>query len=174
AEHENVSQEVAGDQDKDDAQETVMAALATQKTEVPLQKNEVKTLRNVDHSSAIRADVKSGVPIVVKEYIGTSRDDALHKALQRHITELIKMEQAGKQQEPKYTIVSSDMDALLEFDQKRTLFETMTKTKSFERNSKHKALYHALMESILEDEDAMDKGLVQETIKTSYSKSLVE
>nr|GEX69140.1 hypothetical protein [Tanacetum cinerariifolium] len=33
----------------------------------------------------------------------------------------------------------------------------MTKTKSFERNSKHKALYHALMESILKDEDAMDK-----------------
>ncbi|GJR60845.1 hypothetical protein Tco_1503007 [Tanacetum coccineum] len=69
------------------------------------------------------------------------------------------MEQAGKQQEPKYTIVSSDVDALWEFDQKRTLFETMTKTKSFERNSKHKALYHALMESILEDEDAMDKGV---------------
>ncbi|GJZ69934.1 hypothetical protein Tco_0633484 [Tanacetum coccineum] len=35
-EHENVSQEVAGDQDKDDAQATVTAALATQKTEVPL------------------------------------------------------------------------------------------------------------------------------------------
>ncbi|GJT23111.1 hypothetical protein Tco_0893048 [Tanacetum coccineum] len=35
----------------------------------------------------------------------------------------------------------------------------MTKTKSFERNSKHKALYHALMKSILADEDAMDKGV---------------
>nr|GEZ92615.1 hypothetical protein [Tanacetum cinerariifolium] len=34
----------------------------------------------------------------------------------------------------------------------------MTKTKSFNKNTKHKALYHALMESILEDEDAMDKG----------------
>ncbi|GKB37394.1 hypothetical protein Tco_0882336 [Tanacetum coccineum] len=64
-----------------------------------------------------------------------------------------------KQQEPKYTIVLSNVDALQEFDQKRTFFKTMTKTKSFEQNSKHKALYHALMESILEDEDAMDKGL---------------
>ncbi|GJT37806.1 RNA-directed DNA polymerase, eukaryota, reverse transcriptase zinc-binding domain protein [Tanacetum coccineum] len=35
----------------------------------------------------------------------------------------------------------------------------MTKTKSFNKNTKHKALYHALMESILQDEDAMDKGV---------------
>ncbi|GJZ39686.1 hypothetical protein Tco_0586249 [Tanacetum coccineum] len=75
------------------------------------------------------------------------------------------MEQAGKHQQPNYTIVSSDMDALWEFDQKRTLFETMTKTKSFERNSKHKALYHALMESILKDEDAMDKGVANKLKK---------
>nr|GEY87726.1 hypothetical protein [Tanacetum cinerariifolium]GEY87943.1 hypothetical protein [Tanacetum cinerariifolium] len=69
------------------------------------------------------------------------------------------MEQARKHQEPKYTIVTSDVDALWEFDQKLTLFKTMTKTKSFERNSKHKALYYALIESILEDKDAMDKGV---------------
>ncbi|GJY18355.1 hypothetical protein Tco_0389846 [Tanacetum coccineum] len=68
------------------------------------------------------------------------------------------MEQAGKQQETKYTITSSDMMELQEFDQKRTLFETMTKTKSFNKNTKHKALYHALMDSFLEDEDAMDKA----------------
>ncbi|GJZ54644.1 hypothetical protein Tco_0609529 [Tanacetum coccineum] len=37
AEHEEVSQEVVGDQVKDDAQEIVTADLATQKTEVPLQ-----------------------------------------------------------------------------------------------------------------------------------------
>ncbi|GJY08128.1 hypothetical protein Tco_0375182 [Tanacetum coccineum] len=75
------------------------------------------------------------------------------------------MEQAGKQQETKYTITSSDKVALKEFDQKRTLFETMTKSKSFDRNPKHQALYHALMESILKDEDAMDKGVVDK--KTS-------
>ncbi|GKB51867.1 hypothetical protein Tco_0902620 [Tanacetum coccineum] len=156
--------------------------------------NEVKTLRNVDHSSTIRAAVKFKVLIIVKEYLGTSLDDALHKALQRHTVKLvkehsvpanvtdvlqqqpkpqksaadirkIKKEQAGKQQEPKYTIVSSNVDALWEFDQKRTLFETMTKTKSFERNSKHKALYHALMESILEDKYAMDKGVADKLKK---------
>ncbi|GJT75374.1 hypothetical protein Tco_1042099 [Tanacetum coccineum] len=50
----------------------------------------------------------------------------------------IKMEQAGKHQETKYTITSSD---------------------------KHKALYHALMESILKDEDAMDKGVADKLKK---------
>ncbi|GJY33752.1 hypothetical protein Tco_0418221 [Tanacetum coccineum] len=69
------------------------------------------------------------------------------------------MEKAGKQQETKYTITSSDMAELQEFDQKRTLFETMTKTKPFKKNIKHMALYHALIESIVDDEDAMDKGV---------------
>nr|GEX24159.1 hypothetical protein [Tanacetum cinerariifolium] len=99
--------------------------------------NEVNTLRNVDHNAAIRASVKSEVSIIVKEYLETSMDDVLHKALQIHTTELvkehsvsvdvtdvlqqqpkpqksvadirkIKVEQAGKQQEPNYTILSSD------------------------------------------------------------------
>ncbi|GJZ08613.1 hypothetical protein Tco_0542896, partial [Tanacetum coccineum] len=52
--------------------------------------NKVKTLRNIDYSSAIRATVKSKVLIVVKEYLGTSLDDAFHKALQRHTTKLVK------------------------------------------------------------------------------------
>ncbi|GJU78134.1 hypothetical protein Tco_1275204 [Tanacetum coccineum] len=40
-----------------------------------------------------------------------------------------------------------------------TLFKTMTASKTFNKYPKHKALYHALMESILADEDAMDKGV---------------
>ncbi|GJS04314.1 hypothetical protein Tco_0320822 [Tanacetum coccineum] len=105
AEHENVNQEVAGDQVKDDAQATVTAVHATQKTEVPL---------------------------------------------------------PTKKQETKYTITSSDTVELQEFHQKRTLFKTMTKTKSFNKNTKHKALYHALIEYILEDENAMDKGVCRQ------------
>nr|GEU71103.1 hypothetical protein [Tanacetum cinerariifolium] len=41
----------------------------------------------------------------------------------------------------------------------------MTKTKLFNQNPKYKALYHALMKSILEDEDAMDKGVADELKK---------
>nr|GEW84821.1 hypothetical protein [Tanacetum cinerariifolium] len=91
--------------------------------------------------------IKSEVLIVVKECLETNLEDSLRK------------------KEIKYTITSSDKDALKEFDQKRTLFKTMTKTKSFDRNPKHKALYHDLMESILEDEDAMDKGVADKLKK---------
>ncbi|GJV97430.1 hypothetical protein Tco_1549007 [Tanacetum coccineum] len=69
------------------------------------------------------------------------------------------MEKARKQQVPKETIISSDITALKELDQKTTLFETMTKSKSFNKIPKHRALYHALIESILKDEEAMDEGL---------------
>ncbi|GJX54155.1 hypothetical protein Tco_0282524 [Tanacetum coccineum] len=67
------------------------------------------------------------------------------------------MEHASKQQVPKFTITSFDIVSLEEFDQKTTLFNTMTNSKSFNKSPKHKALYHALMESILEDEDAIDE-----------------
>ncbi|GJV09922.1 hypothetical protein Tco_1351463 [Tanacetum coccineum] len=185
--HENVNQEVAGDTEIISMMDVKFQHEDPSIQTSPLLIVPVTTLRNIDHTSAIRAAVKYEVPTIVKEYIGTSLDDALHKALQRYTAELvkehyvpadvtnvlqqqqkpqksvvdirkIKMEQARKQQEPKYTIISFDVDALREFDQKQTLFETMTKTKLFKRNSKHKALYHALMESILEDEDAIDKG----------------
>nr|GEX24196.1 hypothetical protein [Tanacetum cinerariifolium] len=69
------------------------------------------------------------------------------------------MEHARKQQVPKETTTISNTIALAEFDQKTTLFETVTKSKSFNKSPKQRALYHALMESILEDEDAMDEVL---------------
>nr|GEU41502.1 retrovirus-related Pol polyprotein from transposon TNT 1-94 [Tanacetum cinerariifolium] len=54
---------------------------------------------------------------------------------------------------------TSKRAALKEFDQKRATFETVTVSKTFNKHPKHKALYHALMESILADEDAMEKGV---------------
>ncbi|GKB58101.1 hypothetical protein Tco_0914287 [Tanacetum coccineum] len=41
----------------------------------------------------------------------------------------IKLEQGSKKQRHKYTIISDDIDALVEFDQKTILFNSMTKTK---------------------------------------------
>ncbi|GJS31177.1 hypothetical protein Tco_0491797 [Tanacetum coccineum] len=134
--HENVNQEVTGDQFKDVDQVTVTAAPTTQKTEVPLQNSSISsdyatnflnfdnipsveteiismmdikvqhenpssqtsplltvpatTLGNVDHSSAINAAIKSEVPTIVKEYLGTSMDDTLHKVIQRHLQNLLR------------------------------------------------------------------------------------
>ncbi|GJV51148.1 hypothetical protein Tco_1446889 [Tanacetum coccineum] len=50
-------------------------------------------------------------------------------------------------------------------EKKRTLPETKTASKSFNKHPKHKALYHALMESILVDEDAMDQCVADEQKK---------
>ncbi|GKB39078.1 hypothetical protein Tco_0884020 [Tanacetum coccineum] len=102
---------------------------------------EVKELKNVDHSSALLSTIKSKVPNAVKEYLGTSLDDALYNMLQKHSTDIakehsvpaeivkrlmqqyvpqksideiwkIKMEHARKQQVPQETITSSDTTAL--------------------------------------------------------------
>nr|GEV96135.1 zf-CCHC domain-containing protein/DUF4219 domain-containing protein/UBN2 domain-containing protein [Tanacetum cinerariifolium] len=66
---------------KDDEEMTDVGHVNTEHENVnqEIAENEVQTRRNVDHSSAIRAAIKSEVPTVVKEYIGTSLDDALHK-----------------------------------------------------------------------------------------------
>ncbi|GJR90169.1 hypothetical protein Tco_0214180 [Tanacetum coccineum] len=159
---------------------------------------EIKELKNVDHSLALLSKINSEVPNSVKEYLGTSLDDALYKVLKKHDADIIKefsvpaeiVERLTQQylpqqstrkstenirknqmglstntQVPKFTITSSDTVALEEFDQKTTLFNTMTNSKSFNKSPKHRALYHALMESILEDEEAMDKGVADELKK---------
>ncbi|GKE96490.1 hypothetical protein Tco_1581345 [Tanacetum coccineum] len=155
---------------------------------------DVKELKNVDHSSELLSTIKFEVSNVVKEYLGTSLDDTLYKVLQKHSADIakehsvpakiikrlkqqygpqkstddiqkIKMEHARKKQVPKETITSSDTVVLENFDQKTTLFNTMTKSKSFNKSPKNRALYHALMESIFQDEDAMDKGVADELKK---------
>nr|GEX69672.1 hypothetical protein [Tanacetum cinerariifolium] len=103
---------------------------------------DVKELKDVDNSTKVISTIQFEVPKAVKEYLRSSLDDAMHK------------------QVSKETITSFDTIALAEFDQKTTLFETMTKSKSFNKSPKQIALYHALIESILEDEDAMDEGVV--------------
>ncbi|GJX74446.1 hypothetical protein Tco_0313041 [Tanacetum coccineum] len=86
---------------------------------------EVKELQNVDHYLVLLATIKSEVPVAVKEYLGTSLDDALHKMCSNSNRNLrksgedihkIKIEHAAKQQESQYTITSSDKVALKEFD----------------------------------------------------------
>nr|GEX32745.1 factor of DNA methylation 1-like [Tanacetum cinerariifolium] len=198
-------------------------------------------------SIQVISTIKSEVPDVVKEYLGSSLNDALYKMIQKHSADIIKehsvlaeiverlkqqhaphksfediqkikMEHARKQQmeyssgeesklseskifeykdkpyeqlrngtykvkypngilkcplcagKKKQNFKHKDLHqhasgVSKEFDQKTTLFNTMTKSKSFNKSPKHKALYHALMESILEDEDDMDKGVTGELKK---------
>ncbi|GJQ90802.1 hypothetical protein Tco_0001941 [Tanacetum coccineum] len=77
---------------------------------------------------------------------------------------IIKREQEEKKQEPTYTIKSTDQAALEEFDLKSDLFKSMHKNKSANRNPANYRLYHALMEALIEDENAMDKE-VADTVR---------
>ncbi|GJW57091.1 hypothetical protein Tco_0103822 [Tanacetum coccineum] len=56
-----------------------------------------------------------------------------------------------------YSIRSTDKVALEEFDLKSALFKHMNKNKNANRNPANYHLYHANMEALIADEDAMDK-----------------
>ncbi|GJX22058.1 hypothetical protein Tco_0226503 [Tanacetum coccineum] len=58
------------------------------------------------------------------------------------------------------TLKNLDKDTLIKFDLKQALFDSMHESKSFNKHPANKTLYHALMESLIVDEDAMDQGVV--------------
>ncbi|GJY90496.1 hypothetical protein Tco_0505692 [Tanacetum coccineum] len=68
-----------------------------------------------------------------------------------------KKEQGEEKQDSTYSIRSTDKVDLEEFDLKSALFKHMNKIKSANRNTANYHLYHALMEDLIADEDAMDK-----------------
>ncbi|GJV17745.1 hypothetical protein Tco_1363068 [Tanacetum coccineum] len=78
----------------------------------------------------------------------------------------IKKEQAKKQKMPKYTIKSIDNATLKEYDHRSALYQTMNENKTFNRNLANHALYHTLMETLIEDENVMDKGVAGTCKKT--------
>ncbi|GJV42450.1 hypothetical protein Tco_1420890 [Tanacetum coccineum] len=141
-------------------------------------------VKKTDHSADVLASIKSQVPTVVDKYLGTKLDDALLKILERHTADLIekysvlpgpksiknqesekspkeiiriKREQGEEKQDSTYSIRSTDKMALKEFDLKSALFKHMNKNKTANRNPANYHLYHALMEALIVDEDAMDK-----------------
>ncbi|GJR53184.1 hypothetical protein Tco_1403705 [Tanacetum coccineum] len=70
----------------------------------------------------------------------------------------IKKEQGEEKQDSTYSIRSTDKVDLEEFNLKEwSLFKHMNKIKSANRNTANYHLYHALMEALIADEDAMDK-----------------
>ncbi|GJT26495.1 hypothetical protein Tco_0906770 [Tanacetum coccineum] len=110
---------------------------------------DVSELKKIDHSTKALATLKLQVPTVVEQYLGSKIGDDLQKTPTINLEQeseksaskilKIKKEQADKQKMPKYTIKSTDKVAL-------------------------KELYHALMEALIEDENVIDKGVV-DTVK---------
>ncbi|GJZ45172.1 hypothetical protein Tco_0592768 [Tanacetum coccineum] len=140
---------------------------------------EMSEVKKTDHSADVLASIRSQVPTAVDKYLGSKLDDALLKVLERHTADLIekysvlpgpesiqnqesekspkeiikaKKEQGEEKQDSTYSIRSTDKVDLEEFDLKSALFSHMNKKKSANYH-----LYHALMEALIADEDAMDK-----------------
>ncbi|GKB09441.1 hypothetical protein Tco_0837753 [Tanacetum coccineum] len=161
---------------------------------------DMSEVKKFDHSADVLASIQSQVPSVVDKYLGTKLDDVVLKTLESHTLDLvkkysmlptlesskkqeseksqeeiirIKREQEEKNQEPTYTIKSSDQAALAEFDLKSALFKSMHKNKFANRNPANYRLYHALMEALIEDENAMDKE-VADTSKSTNRRRIRE
>ncbi|GJT16260.1 hypothetical protein Tco_0874966 [Tanacetum coccineum] len=145
---------------------------------------EMSEVKKTDLSADVLASIRSQVPTAVDTYLGTKLDDALLKVLERHTADLIKkysvlpgpesvknqylkrvqrdhQSQKGtdeEKQDSTYSIRSKDKSWILEeFDLKSALFSHMNKKKSANKNTTNYRLYHALMEALIADEDAMDK-----------------
>ncbi|GJU01873.1 hypothetical protein Tco_1112211 [Tanacetum coccineum] len=145
---------------------------------------EMSEVKKTDHSADVLASIRTQVPTAVDNYLGTKLDDALLKVLERHTADLIekysvlpgpesvknqesekspkeiikaKKEQDEEKQDSTYSIRSTDKVDLEEFDLKSALFSHMNKKKSANKNKTNYHLYHALMEALIADEDAMDK-----------------
>ncbi|GJS78026.1 hypothetical protein Tco_0727907 [Tanacetum coccineum] len=100
--------------------------------------------------------------------------DALYKVLKKHDADIIKefsipkeiVERLTKQYLPQQRTEKSIKEIRkIKLEHKTALFKTMTKTKYFKKNPKYRALYHALMQSIIEDENVMEKGVVDQLKK---------
>ncbi|GJZ03007.1 hypothetical protein Tco_0520968 [Tanacetum coccineum] len=113
---------------------------------------EVKELKNVDHSIALLYNYHYEVSTSDNRMrLEQGSGDALHKCSRTY-----------------YKKIRSDIPFLADLKssnininlrKKQALFKTMIASKSLNNHPKHMALYHALMESILANEDAMDQGV---------------
>ncbi|GJR16835.1 hypothetical protein Tco_0965362 [Tanacetum coccineum] len=123
---------------------------------------DVSELKKIDHFAKALATLKPQVLMVFEQYLGSKIDDDLQKSASE--IHKIKREQAEKQKMLKYTIKFIDKAALKEYDQKSALYQTMHENKSFNRLIANHALYHDLIEALIDDENTMDKG-VADTVK---------
>ncbi|GJY07448.1 zinc finger, CCHC-type containing protein [Tanacetum coccineum] len=131
-------------------------ALTAVELRVAKLEKDVSELKTVNHSSKALVVLQSYVLTVVDNNLDT-------KKIPSEILE-IKEEQAESQKNPQFTIKSTDKTALNEYDLKSALYQSMHVNKSLNRNPANHRLYHALMEALIKDENAMDKG-VADTVK---------
>ncbi|GJR36932.1 hypothetical protein Tco_1212616 [Tanacetum coccineum] len=116
-------------------------------------------VKKTDHSAIALASIKSQVPTVIDKYLGIKLDDALLRILERHTADLIEKysmlpgPESIKNQESKKSL----KDIIrIKREQERYL-QTHAKDRTANKNPANYHLYHALIEELIADEDAMDK-----------------
>ncbi|GKE12276.1 hypothetical protein Tco_1415827, partial [Tanacetum coccineum] len=130
-------------------------ALSAVQLRVAKLEKDVSELKKIDHSAEALATLKHTEDLIQKYSMKPALESSkiqkptinLEQEFEKSASEIrkIKREQAKKQKMPKYTIKSTDNAALKE-------------------NPTNHALYHALMEALIEDGNAMDKE-VADTVK---------
>ncbi|GKF69097.1 hypothetical protein Tco_0202154, partial [Tanacetum coccineum] len=121
--------------------------------------------KTVDHSTESLAIIQSSpkfqqllihLPELTKKLTPTAEQESKKSPLD---ILKIKNEQAEKQKKPQFTIKATDKAVLEEYDLKSALYQSMHANKPFNINPANHQLYHALMEALIEDENAKDKGV---------------
>nr|GEV38187.1 hypothetical protein [Tanacetum cinerariifolium] len=131
---------------------------------------DVSTLKKIYHSAEALASFKSQVSTVIDNYLGSKLGDALQKVLQRHTADLIQQYsvklalETSKILTPTIDLEQESKKSVLEIHKIKKEQVEAQDAQTFNRNLTNHALYHALMEALIEDENAMDKGVV-DTIK---------
>ncbi|GJT47293.1 hypothetical protein Tco_0956008 [Tanacetum coccineum] len=135
-------------------------ALTAVELRVAKLEKDVSKLKTVDHSSEALAVLQSYVPTVHLPELTKKPTLTTEQEYEKNPSDILKIkkEQAEKQQMPKFTVKSTDKAALEEYNLKSALYQSMHANKSFNRNPANHRLYHALMESLIEDKNIMDKG----------------
>ncbi|GJS46899.1 hypothetical protein Tco_0597020 [Tanacetum coccineum] len=129
----------------------------------PSSQLDMAEVKKTDHSAAVLASIESQVLTVYSGLHGPESrqepESSKRPVSEKSHAEIIRVKKEQEEQRPKssYTIKATDTAALKEFDLKTALFKTMNENKSANRNTANYHLYHALMEALIEDENAMDR-----------------
>nr|GEW48199.1 ribonuclease H-like domain-containing protein [Tanacetum cinerariifolium] len=146
-------------------------ALSDIQVRVAKLEKDVSDLKKIDLSVEALVALKTQVPSFVDNYLGSKVGDKqtptvfLEHRSEKSASEILKIkrEQVEKQKMSKFTIKSTDKASFREYDQKSALYQTMHANKSFNQTLANHRLYHALMEELIEDENAVDKGVGKQT-----------
>ncbi|GKD33913.1 hypothetical protein Tco_1249422 [Tanacetum coccineum] len=144
---------------------------------VSILEKDVQELKEADNTTRLRASLRSEIPSVVNVYLRSSLEDALQKVLQKHTEELIQKYpqqvdykemieesvQANiinevKNQLPKFLpkAVFDFVTLVIQSTIKNALKKTplpIDKSRSYQTHDKHQALYDALLNSLILDDD---------------------